>query len=292
VVAVSFVLDLTFLPWHFLSGITFQIAGLLYVYGLVRSTQANIFADMREKAKAFGLSGINQLNDDLLYQGVGGALEYYPDYASGMTKEHLDAYYGRHYPILHLILLFFVFAIFGWVWEVSLHLLGDGVFVNRGFLHGPWLPIYGTGGMLILILLKKFRSSVFSTFISIIVLCGLLEYSTSWYMEATLGKRWWDYSNYMFNINGRVCLEALLFFAVGGCALVYLIAPKVDDLLKKIPARGKIPLAVILILLFSFDAYYTHFQPNEGNGITSSIPIESSCLTIDSTYFPIGSSRR
>ena len=202
--------------------------------------------------------------------------EYYPDYAKRMEEGWFTAYYGRHYAILHLILLFFVFSVFGWVWEVSLNLLRDGIFVNRGFYHGPWLPIYGWGGTLILILLKRLRHSVFLTFLATVVICGVLEYVTSWAMEKTLGQRWWDYSGYLFNINGRVCLEVLLMFAVGGCALVYLIAPKVDDFLQKIPAKGKITAAVMLILLFSSDAYYTSSHPNAGNGITAENGINKS----------------
>lgn len=270
-----FLMDITFLPLRFLSGATFQLAGLVYIYGYIRSTEAFLYADLREKAKTYQLIGAGQLDDDLLYPSVStdeparSQGEYYPDYAKNMEEGRFLAYYGRHYTILHLIILFFVFSIFGWVWEVSLNLLRDGIFVNRGFYHGPWLPIYGSGGTLILILLKKLRHSVFLTFLATIVICGVLEYATSWAMEKTLGQRWWDYSGYLFNINGRVCLEVLLMFAVGGCALVYLIAPKVDDFLQKIPVKEKIPIVVIVILLFSSDAYYTSSHHNEGNGITS-----------------------
>lgn len=266
-----FLMDLSFLPWHFLSGITFQIAGLLYVYGYVRSTQANLYADLRSKALSYQMIGASMLHDDRLYEANQSAAEYYPDYEKNMERQRVLEYFGRHYAFLHMIFLFFAFALFGWLWEVSLYLIRDGVFVNRGYLHGPWLPIYGFGGILILLVLKKVRHNVSLTFGSTILLCGLLEYSTSWYMEATLGKRWWDYSNYLFNINGRVCLEALLLFAVGGCTLVYLIAPSVDNLLQKISARKKILLAVILIILFCSDALYTHFYPNEGQGITSGL---------------------
>jgi len=285
-----FCMDLTFLPWHILSGITFQLAGFLYVYGYIRSTEAFLFAQLREKAHEFQMIGATVLNDIPLYQKSSDDERYYPDYAPNMIKERVDEYFGRHYPILHLVLLFFVFAAFGWVWEVSLHLIRDGVFVNRGFLHGPWLPVYGFGGIGILMLLKKFRQSVFLTFISTIVLCGVLEYGTSWVMEKTLGKRWWDYSDYMFNLQGRICLEALLIFAVGGCAIVYLIAPKVDDLLQKISATGKIPLAVVLVLLFSFDTYYTQNNPNEGQGITSESPfrISSECQVDRSAACQVG----
>ena len=78
----------------------------------------------------------------------------------------------RDYNIWSLILMFFIFSCIGWLWEVSLHLITDGVFVNRGAMHGPWLPIYGSGGILILTLLKKFRDKPYLCFILIFVLCG------------------------------------------------------------------------------------------------------------------------
>ena len=68
-------------------------------------------------------------------------------------------YHHNHQPSVtwsSLVLIFFTFSVIGWLWEVSLHLFGDGVFVNRGFFHGPWLPIYGTGGILVIVLLKRF----------------------------------------------------------------------------------------------------------------------------------------
>ena len=78
---------------------------------------------------------------------------------------------NRSYTILNLVWMFFIMAFIGWVWEVSLHLISDGTFVNRGVLHGPWLPIYGGGGILILIFLKKLREKPILEFVSAIVLC-------------------------------------------------------------------------------------------------------------------------
>ena len=63
----------------------------------------------------------------------------------------------RSYSLVNLVMMFFIFCFVAWVWEVSLAFISEGTFVNRGTLHGPWLPIYGTGGVIILILLKKLR---------------------------------------------------------------------------------------------------------------------------------------
>ena len=174
----------------------------------------------------------------------------------------------RDYTIWSLILMFFIFSGIGWIWEVSLHLITDGVFVNRGALHGPWLPIYGSGGILILVLLKRFRNKPMLNFFLILLVCGILEYTTSYVMEMNTGLKWWDYSGYFLNLNGRICAEGLSVFGIGGMAFVYILAPVFDNLIEKIkPIIAKI-LCIVLLIVFSFDAVYSHFYPNTGEGIT------------------------
>ena len=174
----------------------------------------------------------------------------------------------RNYTIWSLILMFFIFSGIGWLWEVSLHLITDGVFVNRGAMHGPWLPIYGSGGLLILILLKKFRSKPLLNFLCILIVCGILEYSTSYIMEMNTGLKWWDYSGYFLNLNGRICAEGLMVFGIGGMGFIYILAPVFDNLIRKIkPAVTKI-VCIFFVIVFSIDMVYSHFYPNTGEGIT------------------------
>lgn len=178
-------------------------------------------------------------------------------------------HYLRHYTIWSLILLFFVFSFVGWAWEVSLHLITDGSFVNRGVLHGPWLPIYGSGGILILTLLNRARRKPVLEFFLIIVLCGAVEYSTSCLLEMLHdGKKWWDYSGYFLNLNGRICAEGLFVFGLGGMAFVYLAAPVLDNWIRKIRMSILIPVCLILIALFAGDTVYSSRFPNTGKGIT------------------------
>ena len=177
--------------------------------------------------------------------------------------------YLRHYSIPTLILIFFTFSFVGWIWEVFLHLINDGEFVNRGIMHGPWLPIYGTGGVLVLLLLNKFRDKPILEFISIIIVCGIVEYFTSYFLEiAHNGEKWWDYSGYFLNLNGRICAEGLLVFGLGGMAAVYAIAPLLDNLIKKINAKVVITISIILVTLFAVDNIYSSKYPNKGDGIT------------------------
>ena len=177
--------------------------------------------------------------------------------------------YMRRYSIWSLIAMFFIFAIIGWVWEVVLHIIVDGEFVKRGVLQGPWLPIYGYGGILILTVLNKFRAKPLTQFIAIIILCGTIEYFTSVYLETIYnGQRWWDYSGYFLNLHGRICAEGLLVFGLGGIAIVYIAAPLLDNIIKKIDHKKLVTVCCILVILFAIDNIYSRKVPNTGRGIT------------------------
>ena len=186
-------------------------------------------------------------------------------------RQKLDTInYMRRYSIWSLITMFFIFAVIGWCWEVMLHIIVDGEFVKRGVLHGPWLPIYGYGGVLILILLNKFRSKPLVQFITIIILCGTIEYFTSVYLEHVYnGQKWWDYSGYFLNLHGRICAEGLLVFGLGGIADVYIIAPLLDNFIQKISHKKLITICCILLSLFILDNIYSRKSPNTGQGITN-----------------------
>lgn len=186
------------------------------------------------------------------------------------NSRFIKNHYLRHYSVTSLILIFFIFSITGWIWEVSLHLFQTGEFANRGVMHGPWLPIYGCGGVLVLTLLYKLRKSPLLEFAATIVLCGIIEYFTSYFLEITHGgMKWWDYRGYFLNLNGRICAEGLFVFGAGGMITVYLIAPAVDNWLRKIKRPVTIALCVILAVLFIGDQLYSHDNPNMGKGITN-----------------------
>lgn len=177
--------------------------------------------------------------------------------------------YTRRYSIWSLLALFFIASIIGWSFEVIMHIIEHGEFVKRGVLQGPWLPIYGYGCLLILTILHKFRKKPLQEFILIIVLCGLVEYFTAVYLEYVFnGTKWWDYSGYFLNIQGRVCAEGLLVFGIGGIILVYILAPLIDNILQKINPKKLAIICCSLLCLFIFDHIYSHYHPNEGKGIT------------------------
>jgi len=264
----AFVVDLSFWYWHILQIATLGLIGLLYLNPYMRATEAELYTAIRAEAIEKALPHHEILNDKLLYEPEDNTLKLYPGLVTRNHKIVNPIDYKRKYSLINSILLFFTFSFVGWVWEVSLHLVKDGVFVNRGTMYGPWLPIYGIGGLLILLLLKKTREKPALTFLLTMVVCGIVEYFTSWFLETTEGERWWDYSGYLLNINGRICLEGLLVFALGGMAFIYILAPLFDDLYNKIPMRIRMPIVIGLLVAFSVDFTYSNVYPNTGKGIT------------------------
>ena len=207
------------------------------------------------------------MQDALTGKGYPSRLFPIPEREKDVKAGHIN--YMRRYSPISLILIFFVFCVTGWVWEVSLHLVANGTFVNRGMLHGPWIPIYGAGSLLILTLLYRLRKKPILEFTAIVILAGIIEYMTSYYTEELFsGKKWWDYQGYFLNLDGRICAEGLLTFGIGGMILVYLIAPMLDNYLRKMKTQIAVPICVILLSLFMIDQVYSFINPNTGHGIT------------------------
>ena len=202
-------------------------------------------------------------------QGEAYPVRLYPIPEEERRKFVQSLNYMRHYSIWSLITIFLSMSLFGWLWEVGMALVSYGEFINRGVLHGPWLPIYGSGAVLILTVLNRFRKNPALEFGATIVLCGFLEYMTSLIMEiATGGTKWWDYSGYFLNLNGRICAEGLLVFGIGGLAIVYVVAPMIDDLVSRFNEKKVMIVCTALMVVFLADMVYSQIHPNTGKGVT------------------------
>lgn len=180
------------------------------------------------------------------------------------------------YKTFILIALFLIYSFIGWIVEVSAFLIQDHKFVNRGFLIGPVVPIYGTGGILITILLTKYQSDPIVLFCMAVIVCSILEYLTSYVMEKIFKTRWWDYSNKKFNINGRICLSNLIVFGIMGLVMVYLINPFLINILNKIDPILLKCVVSILMVLFIID-FFVSFS------VTSKIKNVAKVVFKDST---------
>jgi len=164
--------------------------------------------------------------------------------------------------LINLILLFFAYAFLGWCIEVTLKFFQFHRFINRGFLTGPWLPIYGSGAALITVVIKglaPLEFSVGTTFAVSFLLCGFLEYMTSYVLEKRFHARWWDYSQKPMNLHGRVWIGNLILFGLGGVVIVYLINPLLLRLSEHISFPLREIIALSLSVVFVADYVMSHF---------------------------------
>ncbi|MBQ8080370.1 MAG: hypothetical protein IJ240_00570 [Clostridia bacterium] len=159
--------------------------------------------------------------------------------------------------IAYYILLFFTGSVLGWCMEVICKLIQFHRFINRGFLIGPYCPIYGFGTVLLTALLSRFTEDPFAVFGLAILLCGILEYLTSWLMEKLFHARWWDYSDKRFNLNGRVCANTLIPFGLLGLLMVYFVKPTLFSLYARIPERALNILCYALLALLTVDTVFS-----------------------------------
>ena len=270
----AFLTDLTFLGWEVLNVFTLGLVGLYYSPYYVATFSA-LYAELRKEYKKEELYKYELLNDEKLFNNP-EKLDVYPEDISKKREYSLF----RIYDFVDIILMFFVFSIAGWLMEMNLFYFLERTIVNRGALYGPWLPIYGFGcGSIILLLnivnmynksrfIKKIEENPFIVFLIVMVLCSILEFMTSYVIEMSTGLKYWDYSGHFMNINGRICLENSLFFGVGGCLCIYIIAPFLQRMFSKIPYKTKAIFAAILSVVMFGDATYSHFVPHTGNLIT------------------------
>ena len=130
------------------------------------------------------------------------------------------------------VLLFFIYSFIGYMVEmIRVSIMEKKLVLSRGYLIGPYLPIFGFGGCLMVLLLSKYQGDNIVIFILSIVICCSLEYFTSYLMEKIFKLRWWDYSNRKLNINGRICLENGIYFGITGVCLLSFLNPFVSNLI-------------------------------------------------------------
>lgn len=159
---------------------------------------------------------------------------------------------------------FTLYGIIGWIWEVIICSIPAKRFVNRGFLNGPYCPIYGAGAMLVIIFLSGIANPVLLFFVAAILTCTL-EYITSWAMEKLFHAKWWDYSDKFLNINGRVCLLGAVAFGTLSVVVVNLLHPIVEMYTLKLPDLAISIIALSLFALLLTDTVYTVTSFSEFN---------------------------
>ena len=173
-------------------------------------------------------------------------------------------------PLDLLVLLFFTFSFLGWCMEVTLKYIQFHRFINRGFLIGPCLPIYGTGATVITLSVYlvggEFRT-ISGVFLASMISSGALEYFSSWIMEKLFHARWWDYSQKPMNLHGRIWIGNLLLFGLAGVILSEIVVPPVMMFYLRIPAIIRWIVSGVLAVTAIVDAVVSY-------GITSTVKKE------------------
>lgn len=150
-------------------------------------------------------------------------------------------------------ILFLIYSFIGWSIEVANSLIIEKKFVNRGFMLGPYCPIYGFSAIIMIFYLERYVDNILTVFFLAVVVCSIMEYIVSYIMEKLFNARWWDYSTRKFNINGRVCLTNAFLFGLLGVLLVYLINPVLRNLLLKANTTFLTIISIILLIGFLTD---------------------------------------
>lgn len=164
-----------------------------------------------------------------------------------------------------IIMAFFVFSFIGWAYESTIWAKAEKKkFMNRGYLMGCYCPIYGFVSLLDWFVLHRIANPI-AIFIVAAIVCSCLEFLTSWTLEQIFHQRWWDYSNYPLNINGRVSLLSTLFFGAAGLLLVKIVYPATIRAIMKIPEPWIYIVPEVILLLFALDCIITTVSLKHGS---------------------------
>ncbi len=157
------------------------------------------------------------------------------------------------YTLSQWLLFFFLYSFFGWIWESCYVSLREHRWVNRGFMHGPMLPLYGSGAVSVLIITLPVRDNLPLVFIMGMIGATLLEFFTGMVMESLFHVRYWDYSHLKFNVKGYICPVASLCWGVFSIMMVKVVHIPIEEVILKIPMAIADGLAFVLTVVAAVD---------------------------------------
>lgn len=156
-----------------------------------------------------------------------------------------------------LVWIFIVYAFLGWCTEVSYATLDTGKFVNRGFLNGPYCPIYGCGVVIVVAILTPLKENLFILFIGSVLLTTVLEYITGFLLEKVFHNKWWDYSDKPFNVKGYICLKFSIYWGLACTFIMDVLHPMIYRIITWIPYIAGVVILSILMCVFITDCCIT-----------------------------------
>ncbi|SHI19888.1 Uncharacterized membrane protein [Sporobacter termitidis DSM 10068] len=179
---------------------------------------------------------------------------------------------------MSLFLWFVIYSFIGWAWETVLFTVQEKRFINRGFLNGPLCPVYGVGALLLLWALNHKTGDTLLLFLAALVLTTALEYLTALLLEKLFHAKWWDYSMFPLNFQGRISLISSVVFAVMAVLLIRYIHPFVSGLTGQISAGAKQVFFFIFTLYLVIDLALTVRHVLLLNGRLSEIQSALNCF--------------
>lgn len=174
-----------------------------------------------------------------------------------------------HYSFIEWMLFFYIYCFLVWIIESTIVSVSEKRLINRGFFKGPFLPIYGSGAIIVLLATIPVSNSIILIFIEGMVATTILEYLTSWLMDITIKIKYWDYSKNEFNIKGRICLSSSLFWGVLSVFLTKVVHVPISKLVLNLHNQY-IPFTIITIY-FLFDIAYSAYNVVNLNNILSAL---------------------
>ena len=156
-----------------------------------------------------------------------------------------------------LVWIFIIYAFIGWCTEVSYAALDTGKFVNRGFLNGPYCPIYGCGVVIVVAILTPLKENLLILFAGSFLRTSVLEYITGYILEKVFHNKWWDYSDKPFNIKGYVCLKFSIYWGLACTFIMDIIHPIIYAAIRFIPFVLGVVLLSIIMCVFAADCIIT-----------------------------------
>lgn len=149
--------------------------------------------------------------------------------------------------VYKIVSYFVIYSFFGWCLEVVYQAVEHGKFINRGFLNGPYCPIYGFGVIIVCYALDPIKENIVVLYVGAVILTTALELVTGFLLEKIFDQKWWDYSKERFNLKGYICLKFSLLWGVACLVAVRLIQPVVVAYVAKLPQKlGIVILSVIM----------------------------------------------
>ena len=163
------------------------------------------------------------------------------------------------FSLYHVLAFFLIYSCTGWCLEVIFAAATTGQLVNRGFLNGPVCPIYGFGMIIVLFTLTPLQDSVLLLYIGGVILPSALELVGGWALYKLYHTRWWDYSDFPFNIGGYICLEFSLLWGVGTLVVMRIVHPVVAGLVDMVPPFVGFVVMCVLYAVYAADVVVTAF---------------------------------